>query len=248
MPAIGVERALKAEMSAWNEQYLRELADQVQARPEDVTDMAAMQRYSAAQQGFAQKWPSDLLEQSRDALGLAWQWANVANDEALSQKVATQRAQRIEMRVNTLTKSFNRAPQLLDAAIEYQMMQQQLDDTARALKAKSIRQQAAQLGDQAHAQKRYLLASDYYRVARLDDKAQAAQELSRQAAMAKMQPSIDQAQKQAEAMQAAFSDPEKVKQMQEQARAAQKAIQAQQQANAKSNAKKADDLEKELGL
>jgi len=248
MPAIGVDRALKAEMTAWNEQYLRELADQIQTRPEDLTDMAAVQRYSASQQAFAQKWPNDLLKQSRDSLGLAWQWANVANDEALTQKVNTQRAQRIEMRVNTLTKSFNRAPSLLDAAIDYQMLQQQLDDTTRALKAKSIRQQAALLGDQAQAQKRYLLASDYFRVARLDDKAQAAQELSRQGAMAKMQPSIDQAQQQAEAMKAAFSDPEKVKQMQEQARAAQKAIQAQQQANAKSNAKKADDLEKELGL
>jgi hypothetical protein len=45
-----------------------------------------------------------------------------------------------------------------------------------------------------------------------------------------------------------FSDPQKVKEMQEQARALQKRMQEQQQTNAKSNAKKADDLEKELGL
>lgn len=49
-------------------------------------------------------------------------------------------------------------------------------------------------------------------------------------------------------MQKAFSDPQKVKEMQERARAMQQAIQAQQQANAKANAKKADDLEQELGL
>jgi hypothetical protein len=48
MPPVGAERALKAEMAAWNEQYLRELTDQVQARPEDMTDMAAVQRYSAS--------------------------------------------------------------------------------------------------------------------------------------------------------------------------------------------------------
>ena len=247
MPAIGAERALRAEMTAWNEQYLRELADQVQARPEDLTNMAAVQSYSASQQAFAQKWQKDLLKASRDAIALASAWASASNDDALIKKVETLRMQRIEMRVNTLTKSFNRAPSLLEAAIDYQMMQN-VDDATKQGKAKSIRQQAALLGDQAQAQKRLLLASDYYNVARLDDKAQAAQDQAQQVAMTKMQPSIDEMQKQAAEMQKAFSDPEKVKAMQQQAREMQKAIQAQQQASAKTNAKKADDLEKELGL
>jgi hypothetical protein len=247
MPPLGAERALNAEMSAWNEQYLRELADQVQARPEDMTDMAAVQRYSASQQAFAQKWQKDLLKSSREAISLASAWASASNDAALIKKTETLRMQRIEMRVNTLTKSFNRAPSLLDAAIDYQMMQN-IDDAAKQGKAKSIRQQAALLGDQAQAQKRLLLAADYYSVARLDDKAKAAQDQAQQVAMTKMQPSIDQMQKQAAEMQKAFSDPEKVKAMQQQAREMQKSIQAQQQANAKGNAKKADDLEKELGL
>jgi hypothetical protein len=247
MPAIGVERAFKAETASWNEQYLRELADQIQARPEDLTDIAAVQRYSASQQAFAQKWQNDLVKQSREAINLASAWASASSDEALQKKVAAQRMQRIEMRVNTLTKSFNRAPSLLDAAIDYQMMQN-VDDTSKALKAKSIRQQAAQLGDLAQSQKRFMLASDYYRIARLDDKAEAAQDHAQQAAMTKMQPSIDQMRQQAEQMQKEFSDPAKVKAMQEQARQMQKAMQAQQQANAKRGAKSADDLEKELGL
>jgi len=247
MPPLGVERAFKAEMSAWNEQYLRELADQVQSRPEDLTDMAAVQRFSAANQAFAQKWPNDLLRASREALSLASAWASASNDEALKKKTETQRAHRIEMRVNTLTKSFHRAPSLLEAAIDYQMMQN-VDDAVRESKAKSIRLQAAQLGDQAQAQRRLTLASDYYRVARLDAKADAAQEQARQTAMTKMQPDIDQMRKQAEEMQKAFSDPEKVKEMQRQAQEMQRALQAQQQANQKTNAKKADDLEKELGL
>lgn len=247
MPTVGVERAFNAEMKAWNEQYLRELVEQIQARPEDMADMAAVQRFTATQTAFAQKWPHDLLRQSRDALSLATAWSYAANDVALTKKVETQRLQRIEMRVNALTKSFSRAPALLDAAIDYQMMQN-IDDAAKDGKRKAIRQQAAQLGDQAQAQRRYLLATDYFRVADLDDKANAAQELSRQAAMSKMQPSIDEMRKQAEDMQKAFSDPAKVKAMQQQALEAQKAIKAQQQANAKSAGKSADDLEKELGL
>jgi hypothetical protein len=247
MPPIGAEHALKAEMAAWNEQYLRELVDQVQARPGDMTDMAAVQRYSASQQAFAQKWQNDLLDASRKAISLASAWASASNDDALIKKIETQRMQRLEMRVNALTKSFNGAPSLLDAAIDYQMMHN-LDDATKQGKAKSIRQQAAQLGDQAQAQKRFLLAADYYNVARLDDKAKAAQDQAQQIAMTKMQPNIDEMQKQAAEMQKAFSDPEKVKAMQQQAREMQKAIQAQQQANAKSNARKADDLEKELGL
>lgn len=247
MPTVGVERAFSAEMKAWNEQYLRELADQIQTRPEDVTDMAAVQRFTATQTAFAQKWPNDLLKESRDALSLATAWSYAANDAALTKKVETLRMQRLEMRVNTLTKSFHRAPSLLDAAIDYQMMQA-IDDAAKEGKRKAIRQQAAQLGDQAQAQRRYLLATDYYRVADLDDKASAAQELAQQAAMSKMQPSIDQMRKQAEDMQKAYSDPAKVKAMQQQALEAQKAIKAQQQANAKSSGKSADELEKELGL
>jgi hypothetical protein len=188
-----------------------------------------------------------LLKVSREALALASAWASASNDEVLIKKVETQRMQRIEMRVNALTKSFHRAPSLLDAAIDYQMMQN-VDDAMKEGKAKSIRQQAAQLGDQAQTQKRFLLAADYYSVARLDDKAKASEEHARQVAMTKMQPSIDEMQKQAAEMQKAFSDPEKVKAMQQQAREMQKAMQAQQQAAAKSNAKKADDLEKELGL
>ncbi len=247
MPTLGVERAFKAEMAAWNEQYLRELADQIQSRPEDVTDMAAVQRFSTSQQTFAQKWPNDLLRASREALSLATSWASAANDEAMQRKVETLRMQRIEMRVNTLTKSFHRAPSLLDAAIDYQMMQL-IDDAAKQSKAKAIRQQAAQLGELAQAQGKLHLATDYFRVARLDAKADAAQEQARQAAMMKMQPSIEQMRQQAAEMQKAFSDPEKVKQMQQQAREMQKALQAQQQANAQGNAKKTDDLEQELGL
>ena len=66
--------------------------------------------------------------------------------------------------------------------------------------------------------------------------------------MTKMQPSIDAAQRHAEELKKEYSDPAKVQAMREQAEAMRKSMQQQQQSNAKSNAKRADDLESELGL
>ncbi len=69
-----------------------------------------------------------------------------------------------------------------------------------------------------------------------------------------MQPSIDQARKQAEEIQKQFSDPAKVEEMKRQAAAAAKAIQEQKDSPAtkaarkEANRKSAEDLEKELGL
>jgi hypothetical protein len=63
-----------------------------------------------------------------------------------------------------------------------------------------------------------------------------------------MQPQIDSAQQQAAQMQREFSDPAKVEAMRQQALAMQKRLQEQQKTQAKTNARKADDLEKELGL
>jgi hypothetical protein len=54
--------------------------------------------------------------------------------------------------------------------------------------------------------------------------------------------------KQAEALQKQYSDPAKVQAMRDQARAMEARFRQQQQANAKRGAKKADELEKELGL
>jgi uncharacterized membrane protein (DUF106 family) len=120
----------------------------------------------------------------------------------------------------------------------------QPDDATREARVATIRQQAAKLGDEAAAQQRLGLAADYYRVARLDDKAQQMRDQQQQLAMSRMQPSIDAARRQAEELQKAFSDPQKIKELQEQARQIQKALEAQQRANANS----ADDLERELGI
>lgn len=247
LPAAAAERAFKAEAAAFNEQYLREYVELIQTRPEDTTDQAAVQRYGAQLQAFHQRWPNDPLAASRAALDLAHAWSAATNNRSLADKLAAKRRERLEQRVLTLTRSFQRAPEFLDAAIDYQMSVP-IEDDAKQARVTSIRNQAAQLGDKAMSQQRLGLAAEYYGVARLDAKAERAREQQREAAMAKMQPSIDAMRKQAEELQKAFSDPQKVQEMQAQARAAQQAMQARQQANAKNNAKQADELEKELGL
>ena len=66
--------------------------------------------------------------------------------------------------------------------------------------------------------------------------------------MAAMQPSIDEMKRQAEQLRAQYSDPAKVKAMQEQARAMQATIKQEQAAAKQANKKSAAELEKELGL
>jgi hypothetical protein len=134
---------------------------------------------------------------------------------------------------------------LLEAAIDY-VHAMHLDNSADRIAA--IEAQAGKLGDEASAKHRPGLAAGYYGVARQEAKARTAQEQSKQLAMAKMQPSIDQMQRQATQLQRQFSDPATVKAMQEQARALQRSIQEQQKASGATKAASADDLEKELGL
>jgi hypothetical protein len=245
MPARGVERAFAKEAEAFNEQYLREYVQLIQSRPEDLADFEAVQESMSAQQAFAQKWGDDRLEASRDAFSLVQLWIGASSDRAWSDKTRAQRQQRLEQRVATLTKSHAGAPELLEAAIDYvhAMHLENSDAQVAAIEA-----QAGKLGDEARAKHRPGLAAGYYDVARQEARAQAAQEESKQLAMAKMQPSIDQMQRQAAQLQKELSDPAKVKAMQEQARALQRSIQEQQKANAASKTARADDLEKELGL
>lgn len=251
MPAKGAQRAFQAEAAAFNEEYLRGYVAQVQSRPDDPTDFAATQAWMNSQQSFSQKWsrysPNDPLKAALEALSLVHSWSVATTDQALGEKLATQRNQRLEQRVAALTKSYAGAPELLATAVTWQLAIH-TDDAVTRARVAAIKSQAAQLGNAASAKQRYGLAADYYEVADEDAKAQAARDTQQQLAMNKMQPQIDQMKQQAAQMQKAFSDPAKVQAMKDQALAAKKSLQQQQQTNAKANAKRADDLEKELSL
>jgi hypothetical protein len=188
------------------------------------------------------------LKGSLRALELARSWASATSDRALSEKIEAQRNQRLEQRAAILIKSYASAPDLLEAAISYRMAVHNENDGAKQASVATIKSQAEKLGDAANASQRYTLAAEYYGVAGQDAKAQAARDTQQKLAMTKMQPQIDQAQKHAEQLQREYSDPAKVQAMREQALAMQKSLQEQQKANAKDKGKKADDLEKELGL
>jgi hypothetical protein len=210
--------------------------------------MGAMQAFIASQQGFARKWgDQNAIKASRDALGLVRSWSSATNDLALSARIETQRKQRIEQRVATLTKNYSGAPKLLEDAMDYQSSAL-LEDSVAKVRIDAIKAQALRLGDEASARQRLMLAAEYYDVAGDDAKATAARDQQQKAAMTRMQPSIDQMKKQAEQMQKEFSDPAKIQAMREQALAMQKSLQQQRQAHAGTKAQRADDLEKELGL
>ena len=80
MPATGVQRALQKETAILSEQYLHDRVQLTQSVPDDPTDAGAMQKAMLAQQNFAQKYSTDPLRASRDALDLAYRWSVASND------------------------------------------------------------------------------------------------------------------------------------------------------------------------
>ncbi|HKU14259.1 MAG TPA: hypothetical protein VJQ52_07665 [Steroidobacteraceae bacterium] len=247
MPAKGVERALERERTAWQEQYLREYVQLIQSRPDDVLDTDAMQRFAAAQSSFAKKWGEiDPAKTSRRALEDVRQWGMTGSDENLHKSAQARFETLVEQRATTLRTAFHGAPELLENAMDYYRLRS--DDPAQLEgKLRAIRSQALQLANVANDKQRYLLASEYYDVAGESAKASAARSKQQQLAMQKMQPAIDQAQRQAEEMRKQF-DPATVEAMRKQAEAARQSMQQQQQDAKKRNQKSADELEKELGL
>ena len=247
MPAKGAERAFHEEAAAFNEQYLREFVQVTQSTPDDATDLEAMQAAQGRFTAFAQKWANDPLKTSRDALALAQSWSAAATDKAVSDRIEVRRKQVLEQRIATLLGKYSGAPKLIDAAIDYQLAVKQ-DYDLNQQRVAAIKSRADRLGDEAERKQRLMLAAEYYAVAGQSAKAQAARDRQQQQAMARMQPTMDAMQKHAAELQKQFSDPEKVKAMQAQAEAMRKSLEQQQQANAKTSAKRADDLEKEVGM
>ncbi|MEJ1960579.1 MAG: hypothetical protein WDO56_03135 [Gammaproteobacteria bacterium] len=248
MPAKGIERATQKEASTFNEEYLRDFVQATQARPDDATDANAVQRAIGAQQSFANKWKQDdLVKVSRDSLENLRMWGLAAQDKALAATVAAKVAQLAQLRATTLRQKYFGAPKLLEEAMDYYRVPVS-DNSKVEVQVASVRTQALKLGDEANGKSRFTIAADYYEVAGAQEKAEAVREHSQQLAMQKMQPSIDQARKQAEAFQKQYGDPAKVAEMQSQAQAARRAMTEQQATSKANNKKSAADLEKELGL
>jgi len=248
MPAKAIERAIQREAAAFNELYLKDYVQMIQGRGDDPADANGVQRTIAAQQALVQKWKTDdLLKDARAALDNLKMWGITTPDQQLGKTIAAKVAQLAEQHATTLRQKYSGAPKLLEEAMDYyRAMGSENPKVGQSIA--SVRTQALKLGDEANAKQRYVLAAEYYETADAADKAEAARNRMQQVAMQKMQPSIAQAQKQAEAFAAQYSDPAKVAEMRRQAEATRKAMQERQAASKASNQKSADDLEKDLGL
>jgi hypothetical protein len=248
MPAKGIELTVQREAAAFNEQFLRDYIQLIQSRSDDLTDASAIQQSISVQQTFVQKWQGqDPIRSSREALETLRMWGVTSSDAEISKKAMAQFSQRADQRAQLLVQKYSGAPKHLEDAIDFITMQQ-LDAPKSEARVAAVRAQAAKLGDEANAKKRYLLAAEYYDVAHDAAKATAARDKVSKLTMQKMQPAMDASRQLAEQMQKEYSDPAKVQAMREQAEAARKAMQEQQASSRAANKKKADDLEKELGL
>jgi hypothetical protein len=248
MPAKGIAYAIQKEAANFNEELLRDYVQVAQAQPDDPTDANALQRMISVQQAFTQKWKSNgSVKTSQEALQTLRTWSITVEDKNLAATVTAKVAQISEQRATTLRQKYFGAPQFLRDAMDYYYLPASDNSTVEP-QVGVVRAQALKLGDEANAKNRYGLAAAYYEVADADDKADAVRERGRQAAMKKMQPTIDQMRKQADAVAKEFSDPAKVAEMKRQAEVARKAMQEQQAGAKAGNRKGAADLEKELGL
>lgn len=246
----GVERALQREAAAFSEPYLRERVQIIQARPDDAADFPALNAWGQRAGSFEQKWPDDPLKKSRGELGMVLKWSKVQRsielDDARGEAIAERAHKRAEERAATLTQRYSGAPQFLQSAIAYHEILP-FQGSVREPRVQQVKAQALRLGDEANAKGRLGLAHDYHEAAGDRDKAMAARDRQNQLAKQKMQPAIDEATRQAQAIKTGFGSPAQIEAMKKQAQDAAKAMQQQKPDN-KDRAKKADDLDKELGL
>ncbi len=246
IPARGVERALAAEAAAFDETYLVAYQALVRSRPENVTDMAAVQQFTARAQAFQAAHPRDALRESMQALDRVRAWeAQVDNVAATA--FGRLRVERAGARAGRLATQYADTPALLEHALDY-LAHGTGDTAAREPALARLRLQAEGLGDGAAARQAFQLAIEYYGIARADAKAERMRAQQQARAQQQIQPAMAAMQRDAEALKAQFADPQKVAEMQRQAQEAQRALQADAKKRKPAARRSADDLEAELGM
>lgn len=253
MPVRGVERALAGEAAAFDERYLAACQALLRSRPQDPTDMAALQQFNARAQAFHAQYPRDALGDSLQALERVQAWERAAGP-ALAATLAQHRSERATARAAVLTSRFADTPKLLEGALDYLELAAG-DSAAREPGLLKVRRQAEQLGDQAAARQSLDLAIEYYDIARADAKRQQLQARREVQVQQRMQPAIAAMQRDAAAIQAQLADPQYVAELKRQALEAQRALQADAQKRGNAPARKSGDarqstdaLAAELGM
>lgn len=247
MPGKAVDRLMAAEMSAFDETWLAKYTALIKERPENLTDIAAIQLFGQRMQALQAGLAHDPLREGVAVIDRLRSWESAVRDPELATTLARRRAARADARVLVLTRKYADAPALLSLAIDY--LGRAVDDgDVRAPRAAHIRRQAETLGDAAAGRQQLQLAIDYYAVANADAKLAQTQARQQAVAQAAMQPSIEAMQRDALALAAQFADPARVAEMQRQAQEAQRALQSGAQGRKVSATRSADELAAELGL
>jgi hypothetical protein len=223
MPVRGAERALADEAAAFDEAYLAGYQDLIRSRPENTTDVAVLQQFTVRAQAFHASHPDDALRASLQALQRVQAWEREA-DPKTATALGKFRVERATARATLLTTRFADTPALLERAMDY-LAHGTGDSALREPGLQRVRQQAEALGDGAAAKQSFQLAIEYYGIARADAKADRLQAQRQALAQQQMQPSIAAMQRQAEALRAQYSDPQKIAEMKRQALEAQRALQ-----------------------
>lgn len=248
MPVKATERALAAEDAAFDEAWMAEYVALMNGRPQNPADFGALQEFAGTMQAFQARHRKDPLQDPLDAMAQLRKWESQVIDNTLAATLARRRAGRAEARATLLAQKYAAAPKLLELAIDY-LGHSSGDSSAQRPRVLKVRHQAEALGDAAVAAKRYQLAIEYFSVAGASNKEDAANAQLQAMARQQMQPSIEAMQREAEALQARFSDPQMIAEMQRQAQEAQRALQSgakDRKPQAAGNS--ADDLAAQLGL
>jgi DNA-binding CsgD family transcriptional regulator len=115
MPGRAVERALAAESAAFDEKWYREYLALVADRPEDPTDMAAIQQYGSRLQALHAGRAADPLQEPLVQLSKIRNWEGAVRDNDLAAALAKLRADRAESRATLLMQKYAGAPRLLQS-------------------------------------------------------------------------------------------------------------------------------------
>jgi hypothetical protein len=227
MPVHGVERALAEEAAAFDEKYLTAYQALMRSRPENLTDFAALQQFTARAQAFQAEHPRNALRDALQALQRAQAWER-ETEPGLAATLAKHRAERATARAALLTSKYADTPKLMESALDFLSLGAG-DSAAREPALQRVRQQAEQLGDKAAAEQSFELAIEYYGIAGADATSGRLRAQRQALAQQQMQPAIEAMQRDAAAIQARFADPQQVAEMKRQALEAQRALQADAQ-------------------
>lgn len=241
LPAINIERMLATYKSILPDEYLISLVD-LEFKKETLVpgDMRTMLQIQQAFSAMQQHWQSDRLVDARKLFEEAQRWAQLLRDNQARAKQLAIVAQAQLAHADRLVAHYGASVSLLGAALDIYRTQE------KSLQVKQVQQQARKYADKALAEKQFERASNLYLLAGDEAKAQQVRvQLDAQSEQLSQGLQAD-ASAQVAAMQAIYSDPEKLKELQRQALLLQQ--QMQQARQNKSAQQEQDQLETDLGL